>query len=562
MKTKKNENVKKKSLKKGTRIVSSKLIKTPKSMLVRDPVAKAIMSFFDKNLQEEFVAFIQSKMKPIPKKKRSKYKQEGLEPISFKEVTSHQNPLFSAGGPESPEEYNPETIDVDTFDIMRRDHQLAAGLAVIKLPIVALPWRIVCDDEKIGKTVEWAIKKIWKNLIKSTLLAIDYGFASHEKVWKRENVEISRTDKEGKKSIYYKGDLAFYKKIKSHHPSSIKIKFDKHQNIEEVIQESTMGGGDIRLPLRKCFFFTNDKEFGNPFGVSRLKSAYKVWFWKELLYQFMMQYFERRGTPPTVATAPPGKSQDSAGTQIDNLELALRLASSLISSSVAVLPYQPHKDNKENMWSLSLLSDDARGPMFVEALQHLDARCLRAIFVPESIFTSEGGGGFAGSSIHADLFLMTEKGLISDIEEAIDEQIILPFIEANYPLNERRPCSIRLDPLDWNRKIALKEIFSELIRSIDTMIQQGVAPKVVPDLEKIAGILEIPVQTWEELTGISSKELFKIANQQTGEKTVNGAKKKTRKKSVDQADDRRRINPGGKRGERKRKVDTSKKSQE
>jgi len=563
-----------------SKIVSPRLAKRSKKSLAQSVFVKEIISFFSEDIRKEFLIFLEEKTrtksnKGIRSKNKSsklkkEYKKEGSEPISFKEVTSYRNPLFSAGGPESPEEYNPETIDVDTFDLMRRDQQLAAGLAIIKLPIVALPWRIVCDDEKIAKTVEWAISKIWRNLIKSSLLAVDYGFASHEKVWERDSVKISHIDKEGGEEIYYEGDLVYYKKIKPHHPSSIKIKFDEYQNVEEIIQESSIGE-DIHLPIRKCFLFTNDKEFGNPFGVSRLKNAYKVWFWKELLYQFMMQYFERRGTPPTIATAPPGKSQDSVGTEISNLELALRLASSLISTSVAVLPYQQSKDGKENMWKLELLNDDARGPMFIEALQHLDARCLRSIFVPESIFTQEGGGGYAGSSIHADLFLMSEKGLITDIEESVNEQIITPFVEANFLPEKIKPCGIKLDPLDWNRKIALKEIFSELIRNIDTMIQMGIAPNIIPNIEKMAEILEIPVQTWEEMTGISAEELLERtvtteSNEKKKEEDDKKIKKKgrkvPRKKSVDQTSDRKRINPGGRRGDRARKTDTTKKSNE
>jgi len=584
-----------------SRIVSSKVDKRLKKAILKDNFVNKIASFFSEDIQNEFITFLQEKavhpkLKPKKKnrskvgnKKKEKKPVEGTESISFKEATSHRNPLFSAGGPESPEEYNPEAIDVETFDLMRRDHQLAAGLAIIKLPIVALPWRIVCDNNNEAKTVEWAIKKIWRDLIKSSLLAVDYGFVSHEKVWERDNVKISHINKEEEEEIYYQGDLAYFKKIKSHHPSSIKMKFDDKQNVEEIIQESS-SGEDIHLPIRKCFLFTNDKEFGNPFGVSRLKNAYKVWYWKELLYQFMMQYFERRGTPPTIATAPPGKGQDSSGAEVDNLELALRLASSLISTSVAAIPYQQSRDGKENMWKVELLNDDARGPMFIEALQHLDARCLRAIFVPESIFTQEGGGGYAGSSIHADLFLMSEKGLISDIEEAIDIQIIKPFIEANFTPEEIKPCGIKLDPLDWNRKIALKEIFMELIRNIDTMIQMGIAPNILPNIEKMAEILEIPVQTWEELTGISKEDLLASVMVNKEEEGGDGSeedeedeededeekkdkgkdkkkikkkpRKKTRGKSSDQTSDRKRINPGGKRGDRAREVNTSKKSNE
>lgn len=557
----------KKAVSKG-KIVSSKVARFPKRTSMDDPFIKLITSFFDEDLKKEFSMFLQSRMANVvpiskaksAKKKRGKYKQPGIEPISFKEMTSYKNPLFSSPGPYSPAEYNPETIDVDTFTLMKRDPQLAVGLSVIKLPILALNWRIVCSDEKIAKTVEWALKRVWRDLIKSSMTAVEYGFASHEKVWERSGVKVSTVDEDGKETIFHNGDLVYYKKIKPHHPESIKMEFDDKQNLIAIIQEGETAQVEIKLPIRKCFLFTNDKEFGNPFGISRLKNAYKIWYWKELLYQFMMQYYERRGTPPTVITAPPGKSTDSSGRQVDNMELALMLGSSLISSGVAVIPYQTDREGRENMWGINLLTDDARGPMFVEAIKHMDARCLRAIYVPEDVLTHEGAGGYSSSSVHADLFLMSEKGLISDLEEQIDSQLINPFIEINYPLNKRKPCNVKMDPLDWNRKIALKEIFTEMLRNIDTQIQMGVPPKIVPDLEKVAEILEIPVETWGEAIDITPEEF--IENMKAQQSSKNGkvaGRKSTRTTKVDQTQDRKRINPGGRRADRNRKTDTSKK---
>jgi len=582
---------------KSYRVVSPRLAKVPRKASPDDPLAKLIMNVFNEDLKNDFITFLQEKskvvdintakgvvVKKVEKKEESKKegkkesKKEGVEALSFRELTSYKNPDFSSPGPYSPAEYNPETIDVDTFTLMRRDHQLAAGLAVIKLPIVSLDFSVQCDDRKVGKTVEWALRRVWRDLIRSLLMAVDYGFASHEKVWKRDTVKISQIDKEGKEEIFYQGDLAFYKKIKAHHPESIKMKFDMKQNLIEIIQEGIAITPEIKLPIRKCFLFTNDKEFGNPFGISRLKNAYKVWYWKELLYQFMMQYFERRGTPPIIATAPPGKSVDNAGNQIDNLTLALRLASSLVSSSIAVLPYQQAREGNENTWKLDLMKDDARGPMFVEALNHLDARCLRSIFVPESILAQEGAGGFSGSSVHADLFLLSEKGLITDIEGAIDDQVIRPFIEANFPPDQQRPCHLKLDPLDWNRKIALKEIFIEMLRNADTMVQMGVPPSIVPSLEKMADMLDIPVDTWEEATGVDPRVIFDAVHggkDEDGDEDGDGdgdgdegggggkketdsskdklaGRKSTQRKSVNQNQDRKRVNSGSRRTERKR----------
>lgn len=571
---------KKAASQKKHRTVSSKVPRLKSKIPnTSDPLSKLIMGHFDDELKNEFASFLQerAKAKVIPIKKgkkseRGEYNKEGKEPLSFKEVTSFKNPLFSSPGKYNPAEVNPETIDVDTFTLMRRNYQLSIGLSIIKMPIVALPWRIKCDDLKVEKTVEWMLQKVWKKLIKTLLMAVDYGFASHEKVWERENVKISDIDKEGKEEVYYQGDIVYFKKIKPHHPESIKMKFDELQNLIEIVQEGSLGSSkDIELPIRKCFLFTNDEEYGNPFGVSRLKNAYSVWYYQSLLLQFMMQYYERKGTPPTIATAPQGRGLDSSGTEVDNLELALRVATSLISSSVAVLPYQANKEGRENMWKLENLTDDGRGTMFIEALVHLESRCLRALFIPEGIISSDESGGSGSNSVSADIFLMTQKGLITDIEDAVNKQIIKPFIEANFPPEEQRPAGLKLDPLSFERKITIKEIFAEMLRNIDTAIQMGVAPTLIPSMEQMAKIIEVPLESWKDATGMTPEEFKDMVAQskqpqetspessETNGKGSSGSKatkllprKKTRKKSVDQTQDRRRSNPTSRRSDRKR----------
>ena len=550
--------------------VSSRISNPNKLPNAGDPLAKMIMSHFDEELKTEFATFLQEKAKVIPiskNKGKGEYKKEGKEPISFKELTSYSNPALSAGGKWSGDDTNPDSIDVDTYTLMRRNYQISIGLAVIKMPIISLPWIIECDHIDVQKTVEWMIEKVWKKFVKTSLMAVDYGFAVHEKVWTRENVKISDIDKEGKETVYYKGDIVYYKKLKPNHPASVRMKFDENQNLIEIVQESGFGKDEVRLPIRKCFIFTNDEEFGNPFGVSRLKNAYSVWYYLTLLLQFMMQYFERRGTPPTVATAPPGRSQDANGSEIDNLELALRLATSLISSSVAVIPYQANKDGSENMWRLDTFSDDQRAPMFIEALGHLEAKCLRALFIPESVISNSSGETSGSNSVSADIFLMTQKGLISDLECAINEQIITPFIQANFPPEKQRKASIRLEPLSFERKATMKELFVEMLRNIDTFVQMGIAPNLIPSVEQMANILEIPLETFKDATGITQEELKEMMEKKSnpipstdpeakpeidGKTKGIAPRKKTRATNVDQRQNRKRSNPNSKRSERAR----------
>ena len=57
---------------------------------------------------------------------------------------------------------------------------------------------------------------------------------------------------------------------------------------------------------------------------------------------------------------------------------------------------------------------------------------------------------------------MTEKAIVTDFEEAVNTQLIEPFVNANFPPEKRRAAYLKMDPLDWNRKIALNLLRSKL----------------------------------------------------------------------------------------------------
>ena len=451
-------------------------------------------AFFDKNLQDDFADYIKDGAVKVAGRKS--VKPDDPIKVDLIELTRHENPAI-ANVTATLGVYNPETITVETFEMMKKDPMISAGLAFIKLPITALPWRIECDNERIKHFLEHVMKRVWRKLIKSTLTAVDYGFASHEKVFTITNVTVKKVTKGGQKETYYDGRALIYRKFKAHYPGYIEVQLDDKENFIGVVQ--TGSHGDIALRKDKCFFFSHDEEFGNIFGRSRLVAAYKFWYWKEVLYQFMLMYFERRGSPPIIATAPPGESQTAGGVRTSNMKLALDLGASLLSNTIAAIPYEESKNGRENMWKVEYLSDDKRGEMFIQAINHLDAAILRSLWIPERVITQEGGGGgYSLASVHADLFLQSELGLINDVESAIDEQVLPILIDANFKPEEREPAYLKMDSLDWNRKIALKEIFIEMLRNMDNMVQVGLRPRVIPSLEALANILNVPVESFDE----------------------------------------------------------------
>lgn len=417
---------------------------------------KTIETLFpDKTLQKEFTEFLNTKNNP---------------PIED-ELTTHGGELNLI----SPSRfignflgaYNPETITYDTFSKMKLNPQLAAGVKLIKLPILGQNWSVECEDKEIQDFIHNSFKPLWHQLLGSVLTFVEFGVSMHEIVVK-----------------HNKKRRIIPKKFKSLFPEWIKIRTDKKDNFAGITQ--VFQGDDVVVPLNRSLVITHDKgdSFGNLFGTSRLKPCYETWYWWVSIMQFMLRYFEKKGTPPVIVRFPPGK--DRTGTL--HSDTALSIGKALMSETVVAIASSRYtggagEDNRK--WDLEYLTDDKRGEMFITALSFLDAKLLRGLFIPERVFTQDvsgKAGSYALSKVHADMFLLGEEGLIVDIEWQLNKYAVRRFVEWNFG-EDAPPCHVRIERITEARKQFLKTIFLE-------MVKKGTA---IPSIKQVAEEVGVPI---------------------------------------------------------------------
>lgn len=386
--------------------------------------------------------------------------------------------------------YNPEQIPYSVMARMMRDPQIAMGYSVLSEPIRSLNWIVVCKDDYTKRLVTEVLRRIWNKFVKDTMLSTMYGCSVFEKVFKYEYIKIIDEDKEGKLKVVFDDVVVIYDKLKNVHLSTIKLDIDKKENYRGFIQNRN-DGTYIKVPKNKSAVFTYDLKFGNYYGESLLRNVYKYWYWGELLYQFMLRYFEMCGSPPTIVVVPKGYVIDTNGVKKNNLQVGLELGQALISNSVAAIPYEADRNTNENMWNVKRLMDDRRGPMFIEAITHINVMKLLGLFVPENVATQ--------NISEKEVFFFTQEGLISSIEDFNNEQIIPPIINYNIPKNKQTPCELQLDKMNYSRKMMLKELFVEMIRSLRVLQREGVFPNFYPDMQEVAEALNIPLKNYNDV---------------------------------------------------------------
>src|SRR3990170_6793841 len=399
--------------------------------------------------------------------------------VDSSELAKHGGPLSNIYGfiAEHIGQYNPDEISIDTYNKMRMNAQIAAGLKVIKLPIIGQQWTTVCDDKDIAEFIDQLLRPLWYNLLTSTLSAVDFGFAAHEIVYDIEDISLNR---KYENKPFYNGKAVVWKKFKSLYPDTVTIKLDEKENFNGIVQKWV--GKDVILPVEKSFIFTHDKgdSFGNLFGVSRMKPAYDVWFFWINLCQFMMRYFERKGTPPTIIGFPLWQTKDGT----DHADIALEIGKALQGESVVAVPSTTY-ENTPKKWTVDYLLDDKRGEMFISALTFFENKILRAMFVPERTITQDSSskaGSYSLSQTHADMFLLGEEALLVDIENQVNKYVIRRLVEYNFGAKAPE-CYIKIERITEARKGFLKDVFME-------MIKNGSA---IPAAREIADVVGVPL---------------------------------------------------------------------
>lgn len=356
---------------------------------------------------------------------------------------------------------NPDSVPLSTYSRMRHDAQLAAGLAVIKLPVLAAEWSLEGGEDEVQDFVHRELGGNYRGLLRSMLTAVDYGFAPLELVWAL-------------------GDDGSIHLVEARDPDPITVTIITAEDgdYDGFRQHET------DVPAEKTLLFTHRLEHGNFYGISRLRPAYSLWRVRELIYTFCNRYYERRGNPATLVRYPPSHNLNLEGklTSDPMLSYALKAGEELLENAVIAMP-SSRDDDGNPLWEVDYLQDDARGSMFINYIEHLNTMLLRALFVPERTLTQQGeAGSYALARAHLDIFLLSEDGLIADIEDHINLHLIPKMVVYNFGFGTDSP-RLRITRLSRESKELLGEVFMDMVRS----------GKAVPSAKLLADELGIPL---------------------------------------------------------------------
>mgnify|MGYP003653850085 CR=1 FL=1 len=353
--------------------------------------------------------------------------------------------------------YNPDSLlgrkGFPIYDQMRIDDQIKACLTLKKFATLAPNYEIVpaSNDEQdieVADFVQFAFDKMQGSIIDSVLeimTALDYGYSITEINYKEITTGI------------HKGKIGL-KSLKTKQPYYYRFAVDEFSNLLKNGVVYDKGGKENYYPTSKFLIFSYQKEFGNHYGTSDLRPAYRGYWSKDVLIKMWNIYLERFANPTVIGKY---KSNDPSGRTnlrniLDNLTSKTSITHRMDEYDIGILESTRSSTNDFN-----------------SALNFYNKAIARSILIPDRLMAEGDTGAYSQAKVHFDVFLWVIQKLRQDIEETVmNEQLIKRLVSYNFSNVQELPKFV-FNPMTDDQKIELQNLFV-------TAVEKGV---VIPTLE-------------------------------------------------------------------------------
>lgn len=373
---------------------------------------------------------------------------------------------------------NPSSVSVETFKRMvDTDDTVGSGVDFLTTALAARLGEYQHKSTEITKFVNLALNNIdggFYNVVKELLSAAWSGFAVAEKIW--ENTEngylpkevvtlppatlLFEVDRAGKITddgiLQYQRNYnpaltgganylyGFVSVTGTQDPRRRPDPFAKLGDFPFPLRTANPYSYlSIRIPKIKCIHYSFDAQgkFGNPYGRSLLRRAYKYYVMKDAFLVMLSTALDRKGTPLTVIYADPnatliddakfvaGQSMRGKDVGIRADVAAQRAFKNIHNDSYIILP-----GKKGQIFDLEFMPQTPNSQDFISSIDLCNKSIMRALLLPSLIFTGgDGSGSFALGQEHAKTFDKICDGILSGLKQTLLHQLVKEILAYNFP---------------------------------------------------------------------------------------------------------------------------------
>ena len=182
------------------------------------------------------------------------------------------------------------------------------------------------------------------------------------------------------------------------------------------------------MPTPKFCIYSYHSQYGNPYGESDLRAAYRGWWAKDNMLKLMAVSLERYAEPIAVATYD-GLLQDTERLAIETFLKNLQSRSGVLLPKNVTLKFEAPPPRAAEA--------------FIPAINLYDQHMRIAVLMPGLLGLSGESqvGSFARAVKEFDVFLWILGQLRKDLELVVNEQIVKPLVDLNFEVSHGQyPC--------------------------------------------------------------------------------------------------------------------------
>lgn len=411
--------------------------------------------------------------------------EERKSPASFQTALTRFYYQYAAKIMTSLGVYNPQTITFTALKRMRDYPQIHFGLSIIKLAVLGVEKKVVCDDEDIRTFVEEEYLKPWsRRFAQACLNGLDFGFSPIELVWTSVDYNAPKTEeptKEGEVALGPGGPRWVLKELRTPDPENCQWLASADGYYNGFVQNTV----DFpKVPADKSVWYAYDDEFGNLYGTPATKPSYAPWYNHELFVLYMLREAERFGSPFVKVRHP----EDVAG-DTTNKSAAETLGRDLKDNSYVALSSKRDAE-RDYEWDVEVVPAEGTSEHWVAKLDYFNTEMFRALHIPDRVATQGEIGAYKQAEVHKGVHTQNIDGIVWDINDVENEHVVKKLVEYNF--DNPPTCYLEAEVLADDKREFILEICGDILKGkADRQVIEAAKLKV----EQMG--LELP--KWEEL---------------------------------------------------------------
>lgn len=351
---------------------------------------------------------------------------------------------------------NPDKVGINKYQEMyRADETVSSGIDFITLSVLARLGEYSHPDKKITDFILRQFERIHGSmyLVVEEILstAIINGFSVSEMIFDVVDGLIQITDIQTLDPACVCFNL--------HQDGQLKNRVKGVKQTGSLFDSTSKNSNDN--PIEKYIIYSHNSKNLNPYGTSRLRSIYPVYYVKKSMMCSWTICLERFGSPflkGEVGTEAPTSIFDGRGEEIGIYDFLERTMSTIQAKTSIVVP------EGVKIEAIQSAQNGTVGIAFEKIIDYCNKMIYRGLLIPGLTAATDTNGNRALGTVHQSLFFLGLKKLTRDITEILLDQLIRRLITWNFGEQETFG-TFQTDEFDPDVANTLAELYQKAVNT-------------------------------------------------------------------------------------------------